>query len=167
MAEDLAKDLLARAKRMSRERGLQPADADDVAQEAALQALRKVRDQPAMLPGAVVAWHRCAVDNLCTDMARRVDAAQRTQQGLADRATGDGRPTPQEAAELEELRKAVQREASRLPPPYRVTLDLRYAKGLRVPEIAARMGVPVGTVKARLSRAQHQLKRGLRGFSLL
>jgi len=44
-----------------------------------------------------------------------------------------------------------------LPEPLRSTLDLVYRQGLKQREVASRLGIPVGTVKSRISTALHRL----------
>jgi len=48
-----------------------------------------------------------------------------------------------------------------LPPRYRVVILLRYKEDLAYEEIAEILKLPLGTVKARLHRAHHLLKRRL------
>jgi RNA polymerase sigma-70 factor (ECF subfamily) len=54
---------------------------------------------------------------------------------------------------------AVQRILASLSPDHREALELREIEGLDYDEIAARLGVPVGTVRSRLARARDQLAR--------
>jgi RNA polymerase sigma-70 factor (ECF subfamily) len=54
---------------------------------------------------------------------------------------------------------AVRRLIAALPPHYREPIQLREIEGLDYDEIAARLGVPVGTVRSRLARARDQLAR--------
>ena len=50
---------------------------------------------------------------------------------------------------------------SRLSPALRMTFQLRDLDGLSIRETAHRMGVPSGTVKARLARARARLKKAI------
>jgi RNA polymerase sigma-70 factor (ECF subfamily) len=52
---------------------------------------------------------------------------------------------------------AVGRGLARLEPDQRIALILRYYRDLPVEEIAARMGIPTGTVKSRLHYALRDL----------
>jgi len=92
--------------------------------------------------------HRRAVDTL---RARRhvvvdVEAAR-------DLVGEDGRETVERWAEAAEVRAAL----ARLPEHERHTLELTYYAGLTQREIAERLDVPIGTVKARASRATRRL----------
>jgi RNA polymerase sigma-70 factor, ECF subfamily len=60
-----------------------------------------------------------------------------------------------------ELRQ-VQRLLERLPAEQRATLELALVEGLAYDEIAARLGVPEGTIKARVARARTRLRSGMR-----
>lgn len=64
----------------------------------------------------------------------------------------------QEARELHDL---VWKALSELPGEQHESVQLHYVDGLRVWEIAALVGVPAGTVKARLHRARGRLRRAL------
>jgi RNA polymerase sigma-70 factor, ECF subfamily len=57
--------------------------------------------------------------------------------------------------ELADLQAAL----GRLSPRERRLLELRYDEDLTQPAIAARLGIPVGTVKVRLHRARNKLRR--------
>lgn len=85
-----------------------------------------------------------------------------------------GAPTPTNPTEaldrLEALRlssaprEAIESAVAELPAPERVALVLRHALGLRYAEIAEVMGVPEGTVRARLERARRAVRRRLLAY---
>lgn len=54
-------------------------------------------------------------------------------------------------------------EIDRLPQKYRDTIILRYFDGLTHEQTAARLGIPVGTIRSRLSRGRERLKNRLIG----
>jgi RNA polymerase sigma-70 factor (ECF subfamily) len=58
-------------------------------------------------------------------------------------------------------RDQVERGVSRLDPDHRIVIVLHYYLGLPLPDAAAAMGVPVGTAKSRLHRAQQALRATL------
>ena len=60
--------------------------------------------------------------------------------------------------EPEEPRDALARVLSRIPDASREVLLLRFVDGLKMHEIAAALGVPVGTVKSRLHNALQTLR---------
>jgi RNA polymerase sigma-70 factor (ECF subfamily) len=60
-----------------------------------------------------------------------------------------------------EIGGLIQRTLDEVPPLYRDVLRLRYREGRSLKQIARHLRVPIGTVKARLSRATDMLKEGL------
>jgi RNA polymerase sigma-70 factor (ECF subfamily) len=71
----------------------------------------------------------------------------------------DHRPSPEEVCRTWELAELVAQLATRLSPTLRRTFQLRDVDGLSIREAAQALGVPDGTVKARLSRARANLKQ--------
>jgi len=51
-----------------------------------------------------------------------------------------------------------------LPPKYKEVIVMRHQRDMPYYEIAKKLDVPVGTVKARIFRARELLKKGLRGI---
>ncbi len=74
----------------------------------------------------------------------------------------DSRPGSAERLETVERRALVREALSRLEPLYRETLFLVYVDGMSVGEAAEILGLPEGTVKARLHRGRQQLAAVLR-----
>jgi len=147
------------AMRILRER----ADAEDVVQEALLHAfldLAELRDRErfvAWLLGIVVNVARTRVR-----MRREVPVEDwtggRTVRGFL---WMDAEPTPEARQEARELHDLVWKALAELPTEQQESVQLHYVDGLRVWEIAALVGVPAGTVKARLHRARGRLRRAL------
>jgi RNA polymerase sigma-70 factor (ECF subfamily) len=65
-------------------------------------------------------------------------------------------PDPTRAVEEQELRERVERAVQSLPVEFRAAFLLQ-ADGLEYHEVAARLGVPVGTVRSRIHRARARL----------
>src|SRR5581483_7985757 len=86
--------------------------------------------------------HRRAVD-----VVRRED--RRRAGPLDDAPVASGEATD-EAAELRERRRSVQAALAKLGEGEREALELAYHGGLSQSEIAARLGVPLGTIKSRM-----------------
>lgn len=78
---------------------------------------------------------------------------------------GEGAPVTLPRAEERLLNEESQRQLAmamaRLPMREWLVLNLYYADGLRVREIAARLGCPVGTVKSSLHRGRRRLRQQL------
>ena len=133
-------------------------DARDAAQETMLKAWRSLasfREE-----AAFSTWlYRIAV-NVCRDALRRQSVRQ-AESLEALREGGFDPPDPAPGTEsrvlsaesVRELRQAM----SRLPEEQRVPLVLFGVEGQSYEEIASLTGVPVGTVKSRVSRARTKL----------
>ncbi len=67
-------------------------------------------------------------------------------------------PDPCQHSTKEEFLGVVRDSLARIDPIFREPLELRASKGLDYAEIAQRIGVPVGTVKSRISRARRDLR---------
>lgn len=127
------------------------ARADDLVQEAVLRALER---QDRWQPGSDLrAWCFRILRNRFLDLERRRGAEAR---GLANLTPAAHQPPAQAgAAVLGDLEAAI----ALLPPAQREALLLVAALEFEVAEAAAVIGVPVGTVKARVSRARAELAR--------
>jgi RNA polymerase sigma-70 factor (ECF subfamily) len=135
-----------------------PAEAQDVAQET-LVRLWQNRQQ---VDGAGArAWLKRTAHNLCIDRLRR----RRTRSeidGDVDRETRpDGEPGPQRLAASAELGRHIERCLGQLGEADRAVLVLRDVEGLPYDEVARVLDLPLGTLKARLHRARHNLRARL------
>ncbi len=102
------------------------------------------------------AWLFTILRNTFYEQARR----RRTERALLERS-----PAPETAAAAEQEARAdladLHRHLFKLPPLLREALVLVGAQGIGYEEAAQICGVPVGTVKARVSRARGQLARSM------
>lgn len=143
-------------------------DAADLTQETfvkAYRALGSLRDGQAFY-----AWiYRIAI-NLCRNYRRGKPLSLSLDEGIlcnGERVPIDIPDTSQEPAQLVETHAtatAVRDAIATLSPDHREVLVLHHLEGLPVEHIAQVVGVPVGTVKSRLSRGRASLKRVLRHF---
>lgn len=122
------------------------AEAEDVVQEAFVRAMADPRRFDAL--DNPEAWLRTAAVNRARSRARR--------RQLAERILGHHREVVAPVGAPEE-RIALVAALRRLPWSQREALGLHYLADLPVHEVAATLGVPVGTVKARLSRGRSAL----------
>jgi RNA polymerase sigma-70 factor (ECF subfamily) len=76
----------------------------------------------------------------------------------------DGRPDPEELAQRNEIMDAVDQALASLPDTYRSALVLRHVQGLTYEEISETLGLPMGTVKARIHRGREKLQQKLRSL---
>ena len=84
------------------------------------------------------------------------------QQDLLEGIVSDTRPGPEEAYREREIAETLAHATSRLSPTLRTTFQLRGVDGLSIRETADLLGVPTGTVKARLARARAGLREEMR-----
>ena len=113
-------------------------------------------------PGTFEGWLHRITTNLFLDSARR---RQRIRfEGLADemahRLPGS-EPTPAQAFDDSHLDDDVQAALKALPPEYRAAVVLCDIEGFSYEEIAATLGVKLGTVRSRIHRGRAQLRSAL------
>ena len=131
--------------------------AEEAAQEAALRLWRfRERLERAKSPEAWVV--RVSANEALRLRERRGRLGAREVPGEGDRGPLGNDP---EATEMIQLRVAVMAELNRLSVQDRKILALHYFGDVPLPIIAQRMGLPLGTVKARLSRARKRLAHDL------
>ncbi len=80
------------------------------------------------------------------------------QQDFLEDIVSDTRPGPEEAYRKREIAETLAHAISRLSPTLRTTFQLRDIDGLSIRETADLLGVPAGTIKARLARARVRLR---------
>ncbi|MBD3177107.1 MAG: sigma-70 family RNA polymerase sigma factor [Armatimonadia bacterium] len=139
--------------------------AHDAAQEAfvaAWRSLRKFKGQ-----SAFGTWLYRILHNACLDHIKRrkrrgevsLDAADDDNPGPpepADPALG-----PEGELDQDETQQLVHKALARLPDHHRQLLILFDIQGMTYQEICDIVGLPMGTVKSRLNRARHALRREL------
>lgn len=120
--------------------------AEDATQEAMLRVFQHLPSRGA--PREPVNWLFAVARNCCNELVRqrlRNDAAQ-LPNGLEARPSSPLWP-PDLADVMEQLSDSE-----------RGLIHMKYAEGLTCREIAQRTGIPIGTVKAGLSRAYQKLR---------
>jgi RNA polymerase sigma-70 factor (ECF subfamily) len=146
------------------------ADAEDAVQDALLSALTHVhqfRGQAKMstwLTTIVINSARMKVRRRLASVQFVLDETDE-QQDLLEDIVSDTRPGPEEAYREREIAEALAQATSRLSPTLRTTFQLRDIDGLSIRETADLLGVPAGTVKARLARARMRLKEVIKKSS--
>lgn len=145
----------------------EPFAASDAAQDAFINAFRKIREYRG---GSFKAWLLRIVTNVAYDAMRY--EKRRPATGIDDLpgaeaddgpplASGD--PTPEDAAEQHEIQRAIQECIGSLPEDQRLTLVMFDIEGYSYQEIADTSRVQLGTIKSRLSRARLGMRRCLDG----
>ncbi|GAC1652605.1 MAG: sigma-70 family RNA polymerase sigma factor [Vulcanimicrobiaceae bacterium] len=128
-------------------------EARDVAQESFFKAYRSLKT---FKPGAKFStWIFAITYHACCDRLNR--SKRYSNEEFPERA--DAAPGPEETAiagdEARRLRSAIER----LPEKYRTVITLYHLQGKQYDEIAAVLGVPMGTVKTHLFRAKEHLRK--------
>lgn len=77
-------------------------------------------------------------------------------------AAGAVEHTPEDMAHAQQVSNMVRYAIERLPPDIRTAIKLREMEGLSEQEIAQQEGVPVGTIKSRLSRGRDMLQQSIK-----
>lgn len=123
-------------------------EAEDVAQEAFLRAFRRLPDFRG--EGRFSSWLFGIAVRLCLDRRR---SARWTREVPEDAAL-----PPSSSPDAADTRLLVGALLDRLSPPMRAALVLREMEGLDYDEIAATLGIPIGTVRSRLHAARAQFR---------
>ena len=126
--------------------------ARDAVQESLIRAWR---DLPGLRdPDRFDAWlHRLTV-NSCLDLARR-----RRRRPIEVELTAIDSPTAADHAGALADRELVDLALRGLDPGHRAVVALHYLLGMPLPEVAAALGIPLGTAKSRLHHALAAMRR--------
>jgi RNA polymerase sigma factor (sigma-70 family) len=142
-------------------------DADDVVQDACMQALRAI---VGFADGNARAWFLTIVRHSAYRWMRKnrpqalvlvddLDDAACTQAAIA----GMGGKTPEATLIAKVDAACLETAIAAIPPPFRETVVLREIDGLDYRAIARMTRVPIGTVMSRLSRARRRLVAAVAG----
>jgi RNA polymerase sigma factor (sigma-70 family) len=139
-----------------------PHDAEDAVQDASLRALRGFDSYAG---GDCKAWFLTIVRNVCLTRLRGTsspkvvrldDAMMQIDEQAAAGSGAETRPDVQLIAKLD--RNRVSQAIARLPEGFREVIVLRELEELSYHDIAAIVGVPIGTVMSRLARGRERLR---------
>jgi RNA polymerase sigma-70 factor (ECF subfamily) len=149
----------------------EPHAAADVTQDAFLTAYRRLET---FQGGSFRAWLGRIVTNLCYDELRRRKRRPATAlDDLPGADFDDGPPlpdhsaTPEEAAQQNELQRAIQACIDALTADQRVALVMCDVEGFDYQAIADSLRLNLGTVKSRISRARASVRDCLRAVAEL
>jgi len=132
---------------------VRPDVAEDAAQEAFVRAFANLASL--RKPDSFFAWLLGIAYRV---LQERSHEEQRDRAGLA-RMAADARAAG--ATEAWSGDAALEAALAALPDPYREVVLLRFYGDCSCSEVAARLGIPLGTVTKRLSRAYEELRRSL------
>ncbi len=133
-------------------------DAEDLTQEVFVRVFRSLSSYT---PGTFEGWLHRITTNLFLDMVRR--RARIRFDALpddAERIPGRER-SPQQVYDDEHFDGDVQAALDALPPDFRAAVVLCDLEGLSYEEIAATLGIKIGTVRSRIHRGRSQLRAAL------
>lgn len=127
--------------------------ADDLVQDVVVRALERHHHFDEQR--SYSSWLLTLTHNLFVDGWRRSRLRQHAQTALETNATFRMQPTQEHTADL----KSALRKFERLPIDQRAVMHLVVIDGASYAETADILGVPVGTVMSRLSRARETMRR--------
>ena len=156
--EQLVAGHIGQVRRYARALAPREADADDLAQEALLKVHRSLRSF--RYQAAFTTWLFAVVRTTFLDLAR--SASRRgVERSLveADAQAPAGAPLADEQLADAQERERVWAALRQVPLEFRSALVLFDLEGHSYDEVAVIEGIPVGTVRSRLSRGRAQLRR--------
>jgi len=141
-------------------------DAEDLTQDVFIRVFNSLSQYK---PGTFEGWLHRITTNLFLDRVRRKkrirfdfmaddDAAVPTSDSF-DRYERSGQP--EDAFDMLHFGDDIVQALAELPPEYRAAVVLSDIEGLSYEEIAATLGIKMGTVRSRLSRARAKLRESL------
>ncbi len=137
------------------------ADAEEVSADVYHQVWRTAATYEGAR-GSVAAWIVTVARNRAIDRLRSRANRVRAEEPIEGRdhlaaVTGD----PEQATAASQRRRRVQSAMASLPPEQRQAITLAFFSGLTHSELAARLNLPLGTVKTRIRSGMMKLREGL------
>jgi len=140
--------------------------AADLTQETfvkAWRALPRLRESQAF-----GGWLRIIATNLVRDHSRR----RKPERAMTDESAeegveldpADGAPSAADHLAQQASYRAIREAVGRLPEPQRLVIVMYHFEDKPVAEIAADLGIPLGTVLSRLARGREALRRRLKPY---
>jgi RNA polymerase sigma factor (sigma-70 family) len=156
--EQVVRDHSARVYRLAYRLSGNAQDAEDLTQETFVRVFRSLAD---FSPGTFEGWLHRITTNLFLDMVRRrqrirFDALPEDTERLPGTA-----PSPEQVYSDTHLDPQIQAALDALSPEFRVAVVLCDIEGLTYEEIAATLGIKLGTVRSRIHRGRVQLRQAL------
>src|SRR5215213_9514828 len=156
--EQVVREHSARVYRLAYRLSGNAQDAEDLTQETFVRVFRSLAD---FSPGTFEGWLHRITTNLFLDMVRRrqrirFDALPEDTERLPGTA-----PSPEQVYADTHLDPQVQAALDALAPEFRVAVVLCDIEGLTYEEIAATLGIKLGTVRSRIHRGRVQLRQAL------
>src|SRR5688572_23943974 len=136
-----------------------PYDAEDLTQDVFVRVFRSLSSYT---PGTFEGWLHRITTNLFLDQVRRKQRIRFDALGddAGDRLAGR-EPNPAQVYDDQHFDPDVQRALDQLAPDFRAAVVLCDIEGLSYEEIAATLGIKLGTVRSRIHRGRSQLRKAL------
>lgn len=147
-----------RVKAYMMRQGADAATAEDLAQETLLTVWRKAALY-AGDKGSMTTWIFTIARNLRIDRLRREVPWQELPEWRLQEPSPEAQPD--QAFDQKQQQVRVQGVLAELPPDQHEVVALAYLEGLSHSEIAARLGLPLGTVKSRMRIAYQKIRAGV------
>jgi RNA polymerase sigma factor (sigma-70 family) len=156
--EEVVREHSARVYRLAYRLSGNQQDAEDLTQETFVRVFRSLAEYT---PGTFEGWLHRITTNLFLDLVRRrqrirFDALPEDTERLAGRER-----SPEQVYTDLHLDPDVQDALDALPPDFRAAVVLCDIEGLSYEEIAATLGIKLGTVRSRIHRGRLQLREAL------
>ena len=156
--EQVVREHSARVYRLAYRLSGNAQDAEDLTQDTFIRVFRSLASYQ---PGTFEGWLHRITTNLFLDMVRRrqrirFDALPDDTEKLAGSA-----PSPEQVYTDTHLDPQIQAALAALQPEFRAAVVLCDIEGLTYEEIAATLGIKLGTVRSRIHRGRVQLREAL------
>jgi len=143
-------------------------ETEDLVQEAFIKAFASLETFNEEY--AFSTWlYKIAINN-CIDHFRKrrlktfsIDSPIESKNGTIKREFSDTSTLPDRPLLSKEKTKLIEDAIENLPEKYRISIVLRHNEDKSYEEISQILGIPLGTVKARIFRAREMLKKQLKG----
>ena len=136
-----------------------PYDAEDLTQDVFVRVFRSLSSYT---PGTFEGWLHRITTNLFLDQVRRKQRIRFDALGddAGDRLAGR-EPSPAQVYDDQHFDPDIQKALDELTPDFRAAVVLCDIEGLSYEEIAATLGIKLGTVRSRIHRGRSQLRAAL------
>jgi RNA polymerase sigma factor (sigma-70 family) len=145
-----------------------PNDIEDLVQETFIKAFQAIGNFNNEY--AFSTWLYKIASNHCIDFLRKkrlktfsIDQPLETRDGSVEYEIYDDSATPDVELHSRERAKIIRDAIDSLPEKYRMVINMRHEEDLDYQEIADKLEIPLGTVKAHLFRARAMLYKKLKG----
>jgi RNA polymerase sigma factor (sigma-70 family) len=145
-----------------------PNDIDDLVQETFIKAFQAIGNFNNEY--AFSTWLYKIASNHCIDFLRKkrlktfsIDQPLETSEGSVEYEIHDDSATPDMEMTQRERSDVIRQAIESLPDKYRTVIQMRHEEDMDYQDIANKLAIPLGTVKAHLFRARAMLYKKLKG----